>query len=197
MTLRERQRLQTRTAIHSAAVSLVLERGVATVTVQDISDAADVSPRTFFNHFRSKEDALVPEFAGFDRAAEETFLRGDEPDLLDALATLIAQHIQAKVDARGWDFRRQLHLVADNPCLAPRLMLVFDALRQHLGDLIAQRTGRDSDDQFCRVAAAVTVGTARVAVQDWAGRQDQDATFDAAVIREGFANLRLLTKGTL
>src|SRR5690606_24116273 len=57
--LRERRRSATRQEIHHAAVALVLERGLAGVTVEEIAEAAGVSPRTFFNYFPTKRDALV------------------------------------------------------------------------------------------------------------------------------------------
>ena len=59
--LRERKRLATRRAILLAALQLVSERGLEATTVDEISRLADVSPRTFFNYFPSKEEALAGE----------------------------------------------------------------------------------------------------------------------------------------
>src|SRR4051795_4333102 len=57
--LRERKKLATRLALHKAALQLVAERGLDGVSVDDIAERADVSPRTFFNYFTSKDDAVL------------------------------------------------------------------------------------------------------------------------------------------
>ena len=67
--LRERKKRQTRDAIAAAAMELFQARGFEEVTVADVARAADVSEKTVFNHFPTKEDLV--------------FARGDE--LRDAL----------------------------------------------------------------------------------------------------------------
>ncbi|KIF79776.1 TetR family transcriptional regulator, partial [Streptomyces sp. 150FB] len=57
--LRERKKQATRTALAEAAVRLAAEHGAENVTVEAISEAAGVSPRTFFNYFDSHDDAFV------------------------------------------------------------------------------------------------------------------------------------------
>src|SRR5215469_10625557 len=57
-SLRERKKRATRHALRRVAFTLAAERGWANVTVEDIAEAANVSPRTFFNYFPTKEAAL-------------------------------------------------------------------------------------------------------------------------------------------
>ena len=58
-SLRERRREQTWTAIHEAALKRVRDHGMRGTTVEEIAQEAGVSPRTFFNYFPSKEDAVL------------------------------------------------------------------------------------------------------------------------------------------
>src|SRR5579872_6233243 len=96
VSLRERKKLATRRQLRAAALHLVAEHGLANVTVEDIAEAADVSPRTFFNYFPSKEAALIgesdPERAGRlrDRIASEA---PGEP-ALSALRTVMGQYAE-------------------------------------------------------------------------------------------------------
>src|SRR4051794_17055675 len=56
--LRERKKRQTRDAIASAAMALFRARGYHAVTVADVARAADVSEKTVFNYFPTKEDLV-------------------------------------------------------------------------------------------------------------------------------------------
>ncbi|WP_181273405.1 TetR family transcriptional regulator [Brevibacterium oceani] len=58
-SLRSKKARMTRNALHEAAITRVLEDGLAAATVATIAADAGVSTRTFFNYFDTKEDAIV------------------------------------------------------------------------------------------------------------------------------------------
>lgn len=84
--LRERKKRQTRLDLASAALRLFEERGFDAVTVDDIAAEANVSRRTFFRYFETKEDVIIVEAEG-KIAAMRSSLRDGPPDepTLDAL----------------------------------------------------------------------------------------------------------------
>ena len=121
--LRERKRLATFRAIQVAAVDLATQHGVDRVTVDEISRIADISPRTFFNYFPSKEAALVgdgPHLPG-DEAVARFIAAGPEP-LLRSIATFLAESTELAAE--------------DHELLAARRTL----LKQH-PNLFAMRIG--------------------------------------------------------
>src|SRR5260370_36878516 len=98
-SLRERKKLATRRLLRRVALDLVAERGLANVTVEDIAESADVSPRTFFNYFPSKNAAL---FGGDPHRADQLRDRitRDAPgeSALSVLRTVTANDAEAVTD---------------------------------------------------------------------------------------------------
>lgn len=91
-SLRERKQRATRIAIHVAAVDRVLADGLEQATVAAIAKDANISQRTFFNYFASKEDAIVGAYDDTLQAGEiQAFLTAgaDGDHLLEDIATLI------------------------------------------------------------------------------------------------------------
>jgi len=158
MGLRERKLLATRLAIETAAVDLSIDHGIDAVTIEEIAARADVSSRTFFNHFACKEDALLG--APRERPSRE--------ELDAALAGTTASEIFDSVEryttalfamAGGLgELQRKRHdLMASNPELVSRQVMQFIELEEYLVHQIAARL--TSPDQ-----SSVSVGQARVIV---------------------------------
>jgi AcrR family transcriptional regulator len=92
--LRERKKLRTRAELSDAAFRLFAERGFDETTIEDIVEQVEVSPRTFFRYFDSKEDVVIGFFddLGLELRAMLASRPSDEPSftaLRAALGTLI------------------------------------------------------------------------------------------------------------
>ena len=194
--LRERKRLATRRAIQLAALRLVKDRGLDAVTIDDISHDADVSPRTFFNYFVSKEAALVGD--GPDRPSDEaveTFVHGSGGILDDLARMMTASAENVLQDQEVIQLRKAL--AADYPHLTVLRMQSFQAFQSDLTAIVGRRLAIENPalaDDPVRLASRadlvtmVAVAAIHHAWKTWAS--DPDATDSIADrMRSSFVEL--------
>ncbi|MFC7374069.1 TetR/AcrR family transcriptional regulator [Brachybacterium sp. GCM10030268] len=92
MGLRERKKRLTRVAMHRAALELVLEEGLSNVTADMIAARAGVSTRTFFNHWSTKESAILGILSGEgERLVESLHERIVRSGTRDALRSVLRE----------------------------------------------------------------------------------------------------------
>lgn len=176
---RERKKLATRAALSEAAVALSLEHGVEHVTIEQIADAADVSLRTFFNYFSSKEEAVVAgDAARGDVLVELVRERPAGESVMTALRTAMLEHVE---DLAGDDQLDALRMMRRTPSLLPHQLAAYAAREHELAVVIAERLGeRVPDDRSvglrAALAAAVVMAGVRVVMQRWTdgGTRDRD-----------------------
>jgi AcrR family transcriptional regulator len=147
--LRERKRLATRRAIQRAVLTLALQRGYDKVTVDDVSQEADISPRTFFNYFPSKEVAAIGELPSLPNAEHvEAFVNaGESQSLLDGVRDLIV--LTADDDESGHE--RDIHemrreLLKINPHLFSLRMVTMKQFEEDFTEIIARRIEKDDPE---------------------------------------------------
>ena len=196
--LRERKRLATRRAIQFAVLELVAERGLDNVTVDEISRVADVSPRTFFNYFTSKEEALIGESPSLpaDEAIAEFVAAGAGRDLLADLGELLAVSSgNITDDFELLTLRRAL--MKQHPQLFALRMATMRTFEDELGAIVARRLAADEPrlaeepaelEQRSRLVTFVAFGVMRHAWSRWADAGG-GSTELAARLRDSFRQL--------
>lgn len=173
--LRERKRQQTRERITRVALTLFLERGFEATTLDDIVAAAEISRRSFFHYFASKEDVV---FAWQDDinealAAEVAKRPSAEPPLLAAEQALLA--VLGCYDRE--DALALGQLVHDTPALRVRDQAKYEALERGLASTLSRRLGSAPDGLRVRLAAMVAIGALRIGTEAWlaeGGRERPD-----------------------
>ena len=186
--LRERKKAETRRALSSAAVRLARELGPDGVTVEDIAEAAGVSPRTFFNYFSSKDDAIL----GISPSDPPEMLHDllarppDESPLesLRGMALAAASRLESTADEQI----ARYELTQEHPALAIRRAARFSEVERQLAEEIARRTGLDVDrDPFPSLVVAAAIAALRIAVGMW--NETGRATPISTVIGDNFDQL--------
>jgi AcrR family transcriptional regulator len=174
-SLRERKKLATRRALRRVALDLVAERGFARVTVEDIAEAADVSPRTFFNYFPSKEAALFgadPDRTQALRLRLVHELPGESA--LEVLRVVLigeARALTDEFDELGGDpaeWLRRMKASHLDPHLRAARAAHMAMIECVVAEALAERLGTDPErDPYPLLLASAGMGVMRAAFSFW------------------------------
>jgi AcrR family transcriptional regulator len=171
--LRAWKKERTRRTISNAATGLFMRDGFEAVTVAQIAAAAEVSVKTVFNYFPSKEDLF------FDRAddvigalVDAVVERPPGTTIMQALHTLLADRL-APFDADGWarlkdpagydGFRRFLETEEASPALRTRRLAIGDLWTVRLTSLIVHQLELQPGDP--RASSMATMTTAAMTLR--------------------------------
>jgi AcrR family transcriptional regulator len=150
--LRERKKQRTRETIARAGHELFAERGYHATTLPDIAEAADVSTRTIFAYFPSKEDILFSNFAQMKEALAQAL--AERPEGKDALET-VREFILSSHDAEKNELDEKLHrCVESDPTLRSHLRARIAQLEDLITPAIAKDLGASESDFRPQVVAA-------------------------------------------
>ncbi|QWT24924.1 TetR/AcrR family transcriptional regulator [Subtercola sp. PAMC28395] len=203
--LRERKRLATSRSIQFAVLELSRDKGLDNVTVDEISRHADISPRTFFNYFPSKEAAVLGE-TPFDITPEhaERFLNAgpDEP-VLDGLRALLSSMSDAETEDFEMHTLRKI-VIRDYPQLLVQRISSVREFEVELTELVEKRLSRDARGpagesetpdhpaihERSRLYALIAIAAMRHAWGCWAERADTPPM--PVLLASSFRELRTL-----
>jgi AcrR family transcriptional regulator len=188
MGLRERKKARTREALQEAAMDLFSRHGFDGTTVEEIADACEVSPRTFFRYFPTKEDAL---FGDADARRERLLtVLADQPADAAPFAALIAAMRVLALDYR----HDRATLVARSKIVqeSPQLQ-AYKAEHQHgweaaVVDALDRRpvAGEPVSREELQLITAVATAAMRVSLDEWiadAVGHDLEVVLDRAFAR--------------
>jgi AcrR family transcriptional regulator len=171
--LRERKKARTRAAIREHALRLFREQGYHATTVEQIAEAAEVSPSTFFRYFPTKEDVVLQD--DFDLITVEAFVA--QPATMSVIAAYRAAAAQmygslSPEDLAG--FRASVELSLTIPEVRARALDEFAKAIDVTAEGVARRTGRAPDDPAVRSVSGALVGVVMSATLPWSGQPTED-----------------------
>jgi AcrR family transcriptional regulator len=200
--LRERKKQQTRELIAETARQLFAERGFERVTVAEIARVADVSEKTVFNYFPTKEDLVYWRLESFeeellgtlrDRAAGESVLAAFVRFVKQPRG-MLGEHDPATQERLAALTR----MIVESPSLLRREQQIFEGYTASLAALIAEETGSGPGDVGPWVAANAMMGVHRRLIDYTRGRIVAGARHPelaADVLEQAERGLALLADG--
>jgi AcrR family transcriptional regulator len=164
--LRERKKARTRASIREHALRLFREQGYDETTVDQIAEAADVSPSTFFRYYPTKEDVVLQD--DIDVLALGSFY--DQPAEMSIVAAFRAAARETFASLSDEDMatlRETSALIFTVPELRARAMDEYSRTINVIAEAAATRSGRDPEDFAVRVVAGAIVGVIMAATMPW------------------------------
>ncbi|MBW8701213.1 HTH-type transcriptional repressor Bm3R1 [Streptomyces sp. MBT84] len=173
--LRERKKIKTRMAIRKATYRLVQEQGYDATTIEQIAEAAEVSPSTVFRYFPTKEDIVVTD--EYDPILEEELRSrpADEPlsrSLRLLMRTAVERSLSGEYETRE-EMALRGRLMVEVPAVRARMSESMSVTGQMMCRVVAERTGRAPGDLEVRVYCMGLVGALMEASRYWAEHGQQ------------------------
>jgi AcrR family transcriptional regulator len=175
-SLRDRKKLATRLGIRRAALGLFADRGFSHVTVEDIAAVADVSPRTFFNYFPSKEAVLFGARAARSEELRERLVHElpGRPalEVLQVVVGGYARMVAAELADLGGEpasWVAQMKAAQADPQLRAAQAAHMAEVESVIAAALAERLGTDpSRDPYPLLLASTATGVLRATLSFWA-----------------------------
>ncbi|MET7461755.1 TetR family transcriptional regulator [Nonomuraea sp. NPDC005501] len=168
LPLRERKKLRTRRALAETALRLFTERGYDATTLDDLCDAVEVSRRTFFRNYRSKEDVALAADSDLWSAYLD-YVAAQEMDgpLIEALRAALDATLSA-MDA-DWDrrFLTARELSEAVPALQAHSLGYCQDTTRALVEVVSGRSETGVDEWEVRLAVEIFVAAWRTASLRW------------------------------
>ncbi|MFF3665157.1 acyl-CoA-like ligand-binding transcription factor [Microtetraspora malaysiensis] len=188
LSLRERKKAKTRRAIQEHALRLFTEQGYEATTVEQIAEAAEVSPSTFFRYFPTKEDLIIQDDYDPLIAAVIRAQPAELPPLAairQGIRTAFAQVPEPELE----DVRLRIRLMMNIPAVRARSLDNLLSTVDVMAEVIAERTGRERTSPAVRTFAGAVLGVMLPALYSWgtagAARSLPDAVDEALALLEG------------
>jgi AcrR family transcriptional regulator len=185
VSLRQRKKARTRAALIASAMELFERQGYEATTIDDITAAADVSPRTFFRYFSSKEEVAL----GDDLGPAMVALLRSRPageSILESLRHVVAGSLALLSEDDRAALLSRLRLVYRTPSLRARRWEFQLDMGRISGAVLAERRGLPSGDLGSRVAATAGLMAVEVGMDHWQqhdGREDLNEVLQTAIDR--------------
>ena len=170
--------------LKGAALALFSEHGFANVTAAQVAERAGMTERTFFRHFKTKDDVLFEDYHGFKAALTEAIALAPMDIGTRGLMRLVAQFLSERFQPDREMHRTLLRVVISDPTLKARALLRDD----EWGDAVAEGfTRRGYAAMRGLVVAAVTTAIFRIIYRAWLSDQQDDTLAERyAAIEEDF-----------
>ncbi len=177
--LRARKKRAAREAIAAAARRLFAERGFDAVTVAEVAAAADVSEKTVFNHFPTKEDlAFAGREQGLMRLVTDIAERPPGASVLDVFRALTNTVIDDFVAGADEDLLAVAKIIRGSRSLQERLTVGWESGAAAITTVIAETSGAADDDPVPAIVARTLWWTHRsiflVALTGLLAEEDRD-----------------------
>jgi AcrR family transcriptional regulator len=166
--LRERKKAKTRSDLLATAHRLFRERGYEATTLESICDEAQVSVRTFFRYFVSKDDlALEVHRRAARYFRNEMTERGGDETAMTACRRILEELAKVMTDNPADKLPNQ-RMVQENPVLTAAYLMILQDFEDCLTDALANELRVDpSGDLRPRLVAATYFGGLRAVLRRW------------------------------